>query len=638
MADITFEQVHRDEIERLKQRRRHAGLAEGDPQHDAIGLALSGGGIRSATFNLGVLQALEEHSLLPRIDYLSTVSGGGYIGASLTWFMSRLGRDFPFRRAPDNFELTWLRQHGEYLAPGRALNRWSLAAAALRGIFVSVLTFFPLFFGLMWIIESFLGLDFVLYAGILALAVLALIYAAYAAFSATPALAHLPPRRHIDIACGVILRIAVMLVVLGSLPYVHDYLASGALERWRGWIVSSFSLSGLAALLAALRGRTEKNEAKGWRGLALHAGLLALSYGLFVWIYGLVRATEALPAWMVLPALLAAVLLLFFVNINKISMHGFYRDRLLEAFMRRDPEGEDPNDCALATLSQTAAPYHIINTTLVTIDSPHPTLRGRGGENFIFSPLYCGSPSTAHVKTAGYLGGTMDLATAFSISGAAVDPNTGSTRSRALSFFMTLVNAKIGYWIAHPLHAGNVTEMTWNCGYAYAVLEMLGVWVNENSYRVRLSDGGKFENLGLYELVRRRCKRVIVCDATADPKCTFEDLGNAIEKARADFGAQIELDVAPLLPLADGRSALAGATGRIRYADGTEGTLIYLTTMVTNGLSEDIYAYHRQHPEFPDQPTLDQFFDEAQFEAYRALGHQIGGDVFARAQAQGCLG
>src|SRR5262245_54977863 len=51
-----------------------------------VGLALSGGGVRSASFAIGVLQALHNEGRLGQIDYLSTVSGGGYAGALLTWF------------------------------------------------------------------------------------------------------------------------------------------------------------------------------------------------------------------------------------------------------------------------------------------------------------------------------------------------------------------------------------------------------------------------------------------------------------------------------------------------------------------------------------------------------------------------
>ena len=57
-------------------------------ENNLTGLALSGGGIRSATFSLGVLQALARHDILKFIDYISTVSGGGHIGAGLTWWLS----------------------------------------------------------------------------------------------------------------------------------------------------------------------------------------------------------------------------------------------------------------------------------------------------------------------------------------------------------------------------------------------------------------------------------------------------------------------------------------------------------------------------------------------------------------------
>ena len=59
-----------------------------DLPEDLVALAISGGGIRSATFGLGVMQALARHDLMTRIDYLSTVSGGGYIGSSLTWLLN----------------------------------------------------------------------------------------------------------------------------------------------------------------------------------------------------------------------------------------------------------------------------------------------------------------------------------------------------------------------------------------------------------------------------------------------------------------------------------------------------------------------------------------------------------------------
>ena len=117
-----------EEIEYIARRR------DGATRTDLAGLALSGGGIRSATFALGVMQALAKAGVLERMDYLSTVSGGGYIGSALTWFLSKYNKDAGFGLDKENFPfghdagrernekqqkmLDWLRQHGKYLTPG----------------------------------------------------------------------------------------------------------------------------------------------------------------------------------------------------------------------------------------------------------------------------------------------------------------------------------------------------------------------------------------------------------------------------------------------------------------------------------------------------------------------------------------
>jgi hypothetical protein len=168
-----FEKVHSAENEWLRARRQYAGIEqkEGvdkekkkDPLKypDTMGLALSGGGIRSATFNLGLLQALERYGLLKCVDYLSTVSGGGYIGSCLTWFMSKLEsgkkpaekrkpRDFPFGTSRKHYKalggkiLAWLRSYGKYMTPGEGLNIWALMGAVLTGILVNLVIMVPIF-------------------------------------------------------------------------------------------------------------------------------------------------------------------------------------------------------------------------------------------------------------------------------------------------------------------------------------------------------------------------------------------------------------------------------------------------------------------------------------------------------------
>lgn len=168
--------------------------------------------------------------------------------------------------------------------------------------------------------------------------------------------------------------------------------------------------------------------------------------------------------------------------------------------------------------------------------------------------------------------------------------------------------------------------------------------LDECSGMLQLSDGGHFENLAFYELVRRKAKLIIVCDGGADPKFNFDDLANAIEKIRVDFGALIDLRAEELQQLvppgrgcatddADDDPAVTYAerpflVKTIIYADkeadgsAKKGTLIYLTTTFFRGLTADLYGYRRKHPQFPDEPTGDQFFDEQQFEAYRELGFQ----------------
>jgi hypothetical protein len=159
---------------------------------------------------------------------------------------------------------------------------------------------------------------------------------------------------------------------------------------------------------------------------------------------------------------------------------------------------------------------------------------------------------------------------------------------------------------------------------------------NENGRYVYLSDGGHFENLGAYELVRRRCRFIVVCDAGADPSFEFFDLGDLIRKCRNDFGIRIEIDVGPIRPQGTvPRSRWHCAIGTVRYDDvdlnALPGMIVYLKASLTGDESSDVLAYADQHKLFPHQSTVDQFFTESQFESYRALGFHIAQEVFGDA-------
>jgi hypothetical protein len=228
---------------------------------------------------------------------------------------------------------------------------------------------------------------------------------------------------------------------------------------------------------------------------------------------------------------------------------------------------------------------------------------------------------------AGYLRGQLTLSTAFAVSGAAVDPDTYATRSRSVSFLMALLNVRLGIWVANPRHAPR--RLRWPAWYELMLREMLGVGLTEKDARVHLADGGHFENLGLYELLRRRCRYIIVSDAGADPGTTLADLGQAVQRARADFGAEVNLCADPLFHAGQGLRRQAHLLGNVIYADGTRGEILYLKALLRENLGADIYTYWRTNPEFPNQPTANQFYGELQFDSYRELGRQLMAGIVA---------
>jgi hypothetical protein len=658
------EVIHAEQV-RIRQRR---GIASDAKLNDVTGLALSGGGVRSATFNLGLLQALERHEVLQSVDYLSTVSGGGYIGSSYTWFSSRNNGKFPFGARLNDHDkiggriLEWIRVHGCYLTPGNGLDVVSLLAAVVRGMFINLLVIVPFFLFFMWVL---LYLD--LFTPILTISVglFGLMIAGWiihAVFSGRSFANEFILRRRLDCSASVVVKLIFTGLVVGTLPQVHQLVL-----EWIAMLTSTATVTGMLSMLLGWYSRRAGSETGGKSGWLLRIGLVVLLYGilllgydfilrfLYVDLYHLatelqvfvaVKSPGLLAQFLVLTVLIISILIGVFGNINHVSMHRFYRDRLLEAYMF-NPDSEPcdlhagASNFYLRDVVQTSAPYHIINTAMNTIASRDAKLCIRGGDNFIFSPLYCGSDATGYAANAqrisegkvipGYLDGSMDLATAFTISGAAVDPNTGVTRSRPLAFLMSLLNVRLGYWIRNPAKPAllkNFSRPRWHFDLLY---EMLGIKLNEHHRHVHLSDGGHFENLAAYELIRRQCRYVVVSDAAADPEWTFSDLAKLIELVRVDFGAAVIIDVSALQPQGEQRlSARPYVVGTIYYKDGSQGYLIYIKTCMVAGLNDDLYSYRRLNKLFPDEPTSDQFFTEVQFEAYRELGFQLGRRVFAQ--------
>lgn len=699
-------------------------------QKPLIGLALSGGGIRSASFALGVLQALAAANVLRRVDYLSTVSGGGYIGSSLTWWLSQkkiktsAGTEISPGTEPHNFPfgvnasgtqaegdplLRYIRYHGNYLLPGGRLGAISLAAIVLRIVIVSLsvyisiisLLFLSLFhlFGQLeqrfgnipmalfvpardWLpyfpsgpiarwfllIGIFLSIIFVICS--LLYSVFTLIYQFLQMIeharntlkasrsgegpNPVPVWSSRRYRQRTDIQgyFGYALTMILVSFVLAFIPTQGEILGQYAAPAIAGTVLAG-------TFITFWRGRTEPAETLestvGIRQLIgccmLLDGLLLSSYTIAFNIYE-IRSSHPELFFATFCALASIAFFLgLFVNVNYLGIHRMYRDRLMELFMP-SVDSVETNSWNYALKADTTPienmcrgentrPYHIINTNVVLVDSKKTKYRGRGGDSFILSPLYCGSEATGWVASKVYMKMNdpgMTLATAMAISGAAANPNTGVagagfTRNRIVSTLMSLLNLRLGHWAPHP-DLGRRWPVPPNFILPGITSGVLAGRLAETSKVIDLTDGGHFDNLGMYELVRRKLQVIIVSDATCDAENLCYDLAVMCERVRVDFGARIEFPdeeygLASLRPSAQlGAAGLAFAkrgfaVGRIRYSDGFTGTLLYLKTTLTADLSHEIFGYRSAHPAFPDEPTSDQFFHEAQFEAYRELGYSL---------------
>jgi hypothetical protein len=145
--------------------------------------------------------------------------------------------------------------------------------------------------------------------------------------------------------------------------------------------------------------------------------------------------------------------------------------------------------------------------------------------------------------------------------------------------------------------------------------------VNDEAAFVYLTDGGHFENMGLYELVRRHCSTIVICDSEQDANLSFQGIGMAIRKCRIDHGAEITLDLAQLEPAGDPPASPQNCiAGTVRYSNGAIGQVLYIKSAYTRDLPADLVNYRKENTAFPNTSTLDQWFSESQFESYRRLG------------------
>jgi len=445
-------------------------------------------------------------------------------------------------------------------------------------------------------------------------------------------------------------------------PFVIEYL-------WQSWVtrIPTLVAGGLTGAITLIIGWSDKTSALKARLDSAHVSwqqVISLTAVVFAVFLALVLAyldgqiTILLESWKwlstlwsgffsppvidciaMLTLLVLAASISVCVNVNRFSLHALYRNRLIRAFLgsarahARQARTADrftgfdfADNCPMADLRKVSRPgrlFHVVNMTLNVVSSTNPAWQERKAESFTATPLATGNAYVGYrdTKTFGHPENGLSLGTAMAISGAAVSPNMGYNSSPLIGLLLMLFNIRLGWWFGNP-SKDKYTKPGPTLSLLPELKELAGA-TKDSSDWIYLSDGGHFENLGIYEMVRRRCRFIVISDAGCDPHCTFEDLGNAARKCFIDFGVSISFKDLGI----KSRETLPGlsariAIGSITYPNSTKpGVLIYVKpTYCQTTEPPHVRSYASTHADFPHESTADQWFSESQLEAYRALG------------------
>ncbi len=659
--------------------------ADGTPQN-VSGLALSGGGIRSATFGLGIVQVLQKKGLLLHFDYLSTVSGGGYLGGFLS---CALGTAIPaynkvgVARAEDALQrngeqtesllLRHLRNNSKYLLNGGLLAKLQFLGIMVSGFFWNLLMVMPIPLIAAWLVfmlqEELWGKPLgrlgagspfpPLLEGGHGIALVFLVGALVLLWILLPPIQRLthgmaPGRWGQKLRSGVEI-LAVWLgfatLAVGGLyllpAVIHGYAwLSEYPHHWSpAWLkdsklgdIASLSTGGVISIVLGFLGVWITPRLPILRSVAIQlfilSGPVLLLFVFLLVCYRLGMGTDQVEWTPTQVGLVTAGLTFWswlFVNINTLAPHRYYRNKLCECYLIRRKAGEGAGrieslqQVPLSSLNcDDAAPYHLINMTINTPTSSNENLRGRAGDFFIASKYFIGSPLTGYQETESMekVDPHFDLGTAMAVSGAAVSTSMGWKSVPQFRFLMSLFNIRLGYWLRRPGTTG-WPKLFEGAGLWYFFRETFGR-MDETCRYVNLSDGGHIENLAVYELLRRKCKFIVCVDAGQEPGMECCDLIRLERYATIDLDIAMHYDTGDLALQSNGLSRAHAILVKIEYGASTPnrqlGWMLYIKLAVTGVEPVFVRDYRRENPTFPHQTTGDQFFNEEQFEAYRALG------------------
>jgi len=443
---------------------------------------------------------------------------------------------------------------------------------------------------------------------------------------------------------------------------------------WHRLTAVLFGDVSLAVLIQFLARASRVAASTAWRRVAIlvasyFAGPLVLGVAFLLMAYVAAARGIDWPAFG--PAMWAWASLAFLIAISLFDdevcgpLHILYRERLSTAFIRfrtrhnasivtAEPAWRAP--IKFTEMEMEGMPELVVCASVNVADDVVPP--GRFAGSFTFEKTKSGGPLTGYVATTTlqlFAGeAVLTLPAMMAIAGAAFSPLMGRTTRPGWRLLFALFDVRLGVWLPNPRKlGGHVTasevrredgpyrregsrfskdrppRTALRPGWSYALREAFGLNSLALNY-VYVTDGGHWENLGLVELLRRGCTRIVCFDASEDREQPLTALGQAIALARDELGVAIAIDTKPIWP-GSAQSALDRryarsmvATGIITYPNGTHGQLILVKNHLPADAPRDVLAYAETDSSFPFDSTLNQFFDDQRFDAYRALGEHGG--------------
>ena len=379
------------------------------------------------------------------------------------------------------------------------------------------------------------------------------------------------------------------------------------------------------------------------------------------------------PHWRwILLGLLMIVVVLSIIDVTSLSLHPFYRGRLARAMAVRRINGEargypSEEGTWLDRYGHSAegGPKFVFAAAAALSGDAKPA-PGLNAVSYVLSADYIGGPAIGWLDTKEIIAVApprikrdLTVQAAMAISGAAFASAMGRM-NKGYQSLLAVSGARLGTWLpnptfvkyakdhaAEPLYPKALPSMR-GAGYFYR--ELFGI--NKLHARlVQVTDGGHYENLGLVEALRRRCRLIYVIDGGGDTPPLLSGLSDAIRLAHFELGVEIELDergdygVPNLAPgsaprFGEGHAfyglnsrLTAGAVvrGTITYPDAAglgennKGLLIVAKAVLWRELPDWVLTYGAggSGASFPNDKTSDQWFNEAQFAAYTEVGRRI---------------